>query len=74
MNADQPDLILLRRLHRCPENLRRNPSELTALATSSETYARPAPAQVRLHYDAVQDKIRMLAFDAPVRRQASILA
>ena len=42
----------------------RNPSELTALATSREhsDLARPAA----LHHDAIQIQIRVLAFDAPV--------
>src|SRR6185436_15054507 len=60
-NADQPDLSSL-----APSQMpriSRKPSELTALATSSETL-RTSPAQVR--HDAVQIKIRMLAFDASV--------
>src|ERR1700675_4793876 len=60
-NADQPDLSSL-----APSQIpriSRKPSELTALATSSETL-RTSPTA--LHYDAVEIEIRMLAFDAPV--------
>src|SRR3954467_7044312 len=62
-NADQPDLSSL-----APSQMpriSRNPSELTALATSSETFADLA-CPAALHHDAVQIKIRMLAFDALV--------
>jgi len=43
----------------------RKPSELTALATNSETL-RTSPAQVRFITMPSEIQIRMLAFDAPV--------